>query len=435
MNTNTPLPHSPTRWVFALSLVGLVAASAAALVLQPKREATGNSNAAQPAVAARPGDEISKSHQVAISTMRRQRESGGHELYAEAEAALRKAEALAPEDYTTRKLLAWVLAGQHRFDEALEIARACSRQNPHDSFNYGIITDALSETGDYEGAVEAAQKMVDLKPGSESYARAAHQRRLHGDGNGAVELFAMALEAVGPSEKEAKAWIHTQIGDTHLSEGKLARAETAYASALKVFPDYHLAMAGQAQLLMSRGRLQEAAGAWQKLLARTERPDWRALLGDVHLAQGRKHAAEAEYARVDRYLTTHMDEPAVDARHQLAQFLADRGREPKRALAIAEEEAADATDIYACDTLAWARYHAGDVRGAWEASRKALRLGTRDSKLLFHAGMIAAAMPSKREEAVRLLRQAVALNPTWSVLDSAKAKDALAGLQRAARGL
>ena len=45
--------------------------------------------------------------------------------------------------------------------------------------------------------------------------------------------------------------------------------------------------------------------------------------------------------------------------------------------------------IYGHDTLAWALYRAGDTDAAWEEIQQALRLGTRDALLHYHAGMIA----------------------------------------------
>jgi lipoprotein NlpI len=44
---------------------------------------------------------------------------------------------------------------------------------PSDPFNYGTLGDAFVETGDYDGAAEAFQTMLNLRPDSASYARAS----------------------------------------------------------------------------------------------------------------------------------------------------------------------------------------------------------------------------------------------------------------------
>jgi len=374
--------------------------------------------------------EIAGYHHLAISLMKGQRETGDPELYGRSEQALRQAQRLAPEDYTTRKLLAWVLAGEHRFEEALVIARECTRLNPDDSWNYGVIGDALTELGDYPAAVEAVQKMVDLRPGSVSYARAAHQRRLHGDPAGALGLYDLALEATGAGDREGRAWLLCQKAEIHFLSGKLEKAEADYRAALREVPQYYFASAGQAQLLAARGRLIDAAARWEDVLSRLDRPDWRASLGDVYLAMGRREEAEAAYRAVEEHLEQRFDDPVADARHQLAQFLADRGRSPEKALALAREEAAGARDIYAADTLAWALYQNGRYPEAWQAADQALCLGTQDPKLLYHAGAIAVRLPERRRQGIKLLRRALAKNPAWAVLDGPAARNLLREMER-----
>lgn len=378
------------------------------------------------AQAKRDPDDLIAYHKVAIASMRVQRESGKVEYYHRAERALRKASRLAPKDYQTQKLLAWVLAGTHQFGAALKIARECAVRQPADYWNYGIIGDALTETGDYAGAVAAVQRMVDLKPGSTSYARAAHQRRLHGQSKGALELFELALDATGPSEREALAWLHTQMAEVTFDTGDLEGTRSHLTTALNLVPDYHLALAGRARLQAARGDLAGAAGFYERALARVERPDWTAALGDVYLAMKRREAAEKCYQQAERYLSARLKDPAADASHALATILADRGRKPQRALALARSEVQAAKDIRAWDTYGWALYHCGRYAEAQRAADQALRLGTKDPKLLYHAGAISIRLPTRRMEGIGLLQRALDLNPAWHPLDAPTAQALLA---------
>ena len=427
LGTLTVLTSLP--WRTAARRADAAAASAPASAPGPSATAAERVALAEAEVRRTPED-ITANQRMALAVMRLQRETGDPALYRKAEEALLQARKTDPEDYHTRRLLAWVLAGQHRFDEALALARECVRRSPDDFWNYGVIGDALTETGDYPGAVAAVQKMVDLKPGSLSYARAAHLRRLHGQTAGALRLYDMALEATSPRETESRAWLHTQVGEIRFLTGDLDGAETAFRRADGLVPGYHLARAGNARLLGARGRLAQAAAAWESALARVDRPDWRAALGDVYLAQGRRDRSESEYRTVEGYLAARMDDPTADATHQLAEFLADRGRKPAQAVALARREAAGASDIKAFDTLAWAEYHAGRYADAQRAAQKALRLGTKEPKLLYHAGMIARRLPGERRRAAELLREALALNPNWHVLDAPAARRALRDLVR-----
>nr|MDQ3319834.1 tetratricopeptide repeat protein [Actinomycetota bacterium] len=82
-------------------------------------------------------------------------------------------------------------------------------------------------------------------------------------------------------------------------------------------------------------------------------------------------------------------------------------------------------DIYGADALAWAALKAGKVREAQAASGEALRLGTQDASLLYHAGMIARAA-GKRDSARTYLERALALNPQFDPLQARNARQALA---------
>ena len=59
--------------------------------------------------------------------------------------------------------------------------------------------------------------------------------------------------------------------------------------------------------------------------------------------------------------------------------------------------------------------------------REALRLGTQDAKLLYHAGMIAR-RARDRAAATEYLRRALALSPQFDLLQARTARQALAEL-------
>ena len=88
---------------------------------------------------------------------------------------------------------------------------------------------------------------------------------------------------------------------------------------------------------------------------------------------------------------------------------------PAAALALAEREQQARRDIYADDLLAWALYRNGRARDAVEPMRRALRLGTRDAKLFFHAGMIHRDL-GELDTARDYLRRALTTNPHFHVL-------------------
>ena len=75
----------------------------------------------------------------------------------------------------------------------------------------------------------------------------------------------------------------------------------------------------------------------------------------------------------------------------LALFYADHDMKPQLALQIAEYEYEVRRDVYTADAVAWTALKAGNLDLAKQAIALALRLGTPDPRLFYHAAMIARA--------------------------------------------
>lgn len=87
--------------------------------------------------------------------------------------------------------------------------------------------------------------------------------------------------------------------------------------------------------------------------------------------------------------------------------------------------------IKVADVLAWALYQGGQYQAARAASQQALRLGTQDALMHFHAGMIAAKL-GERGAAIAALETALTINPSFSVLYAPTATHTLSELKAAA---
>lgn len=353
---------------------------------------------------------------LAIACMRKQRQCGDPDYYRRAEAAIRKSMELEPDSYDSRKILCWVLGGQHRFAEARALSKECIRQRPADPWNYGNLADAESELGNYPAAVTAVQRMIDRKPNLASYARAAHQRELHGDPEGALEVLDLALDAGSSRDPESLAWCYVQKGQVRFNMGKPREADAEFARALERQPGYHLALAGRARCQAALGRRQEAVSLYEQALSVIPRPDWAIALGDLKQAMGDRTGAEQQYAVARAAIQAQPAGPDNDRLKAL--YLADHDGDPRAALELARRAARSRDDIYTHDVLAWTLYRNGRYAEAWRASLKARRLDTRDALLIYHAAQIAARTPGHAAEARPLLRRALAINPYFDIRHS-----------------
>jgi tetratricopeptide (TPR) repeat protein len=361
---------------------------------------------------------------LAAAYMQKARESGDFSLNAKAEEALARAEQSEPGGYDALKLRAKLLLTFHRFGEALEAARRAQARNPRDHDNYGALTDALVELGDYDGAVASAQAMVDLRPDTASYSRVSYLRELHGDSKGAVEAMRMAVTSASPKDPEGIAWCRVHLGDSLARDGRAAEAEREYDHALFVFPDYHLALAAKARARLAAGDVDAAEGFYRRAVARVPLPEYTAALGDLYTKLGRADEARRQYELVE--FVERGGAQGDTYTRQLAMFWADHDTRLDEALEVALRERAGRKDIYTADLLAWCLYKKGRHAEAKAAMDEALRLGTRDPRLLFHAGMIAVAS-GDRAGGAKYLRRALAISPSFDVLQADAARRALAG--------
>ncbi|MDQ3040839.1 MAG: hypothetical protein M3R11_00480, partial [Acidobacteriota bacterium] len=146
-----------------------------------------------------------------------------------------------------------------------------------------------------------------------------------------------------------------------------------------------------------------------------------AALGDLYKLAGRETDAQKQYELVKQIGRLSELNGSLYNR-QLALFYADHDIKIDEAHRLAAKEYVVRKDIYGADALAWTALKAGKLTEAQAAIKDALRLGTNDAKIFYHAAMIARA--SSNETAARdFLQRALKLNPQFDPLHSAIAQD------------
>lgn len=364
-------------------------------------------------------------NQLAAAYIKKARHSGDFSLNAKAESAIDKALQIDPEDVSAKKLKASLHLTFHRFDEALKAGKDLQQKFPNDAFIYGILTDAHIELGNYKEAVEAAQKMVDLRPNSNSYARVAHLRSLYGDTEGAVDAFKTAARTADPQDKEAQSWCLVQLGDELWKNGKYAEAEKVYDEALLIFPQFHLALAAKGRVRAAQNDLEAAVEFLYEANNRIPNVETAILLGDIYAKQGNGEKAKQQYELVEiieQKIGVNNDQK------RLALLWADHDTKLDEALTITKREYEMRKDIFTADALAWALYKKGHLSDAKTMISAALNLKSNDARILYHAGMIEKDLGNK-EEAKKMLEAALKTNPKFDLLQSENAHKALSELK------
>ncbi len=318
---------------------------------------------------------------------------------------------------------------EHRWTAAAAHARLLARLNAGQGYPYGLLGDALIENGDYGGATSAYLAEARLGGGVGTEARLARLAFLRGRLGEARRHYANALSfarAENVPSPESIAWCRWQLGETAFYAGDYPAAEREYRAALDMFPQYYLALASLGRVLAARGDLPAATRAYEQAINVIPSPVYVGALGDLYRLTGRSQDAAAQYALVARIQRLSKLGGELYNR-QYALFYADHGLNPQGAYREAVQEYAVYSDIYGADAVAWTALKAGKTAVARARIKEALRLGTQDAMLFYHAGMIARAA-GDTAGAKAYLGQALALNPQFDPLQSRIARQALAGL-------
>jgi tetratricopeptide (TPR) repeat protein len=313
-----------------------------------------------------------------------------------------------PEFRQAQRLRGLVLLNDHEFAKARDLSKKMLERDADDALSWGTKSDAELELGDTAAAIEAAQRMMDLKPNLPSYGRAAHLRWLQGDIAGAKRLYELAIASgTGQRDPEPRAWMIVQAAWLFWHEGDYAGAAAGFELAMTTMPEYAPALEGLGRTELAR-RNYPAAVSWLER-ARKAKPsvETSGFLGDAYALQGDTSRAKVMYEEAERAGRQH--DPRT-----LAAFYTSHDRNPEAALAMARAEYALRKDVISKDVMAFALYRNGRFEEADKLAREVLATGTVDARMLYHAGVIrtaAASEDTQRAEGRKLMADALRRNP------------------------
>ncbi|MCZ2078427.1 MAG: tetratricopeptide repeat protein [Bryobacterales bacterium] len=325
---------------------------------------------------------------LAMALARRARETADTSYYDQAEAALATSLKLEPRNFEARKIQAWLLLGKHRFADALKLATELNREAADDVMVYGLLADAHVELGNYSQAEEAAQWMLNIGRSSvPGLTRAAHLRELFGDIGGALELMLSAFQRLALNENEERAWVLTQMAHLELVNGRKGQASKLAGEALRLFPEYHYALAQLAKIRASEGKPNEAVALLRKRYDTAPHPENLYELAAALKAAGRNKEARESFAEFEKAARAEM-ESWDNANRELIFYYTDHAGNPEEALRVARLEIARRRDVYTLDAYAWALHKNRKAAEARRQMAAALAVGVRDPNILKHARVI-----------------------------------------------
>ncbi|WP_166824231.1 tetratricopeptide repeat protein [Thalassoroseus pseudoceratinae] len=361
--------------------------------------------------------------------MRRAKEQGDHLAYQKAEQTFRKVLKNYPKDSKASTYLATALQAQHQFKEALKIASDVAKESPKNTLAQATIGDCQLELGRYDAAEESFATLAKMTNGPSVQARLARLAELKGDTEQATELLTEALRDVQDAGGlgSLESWFEWRLGSIAFDTGRLKRASRHFRNAIAIDSSNAQAVVGLAKVQAAQGQHGEAIAAYFGAIEDFGEPPMMAALGDVYRRLGDEEEAMHWYEQAEEAMAEEAVHAAAAHYREVAMFYADRDLKPQRALELAKKDFALRQDVYGHDMLAWTLYRNGKFEEAAKSIEQALRLGTRDAKMFFHAGMIYNAL-GQSKRAQKAFETAIEINPHFSLLHSETAKEELAKL-------
>lgn len=367
--------------------------------------------------------------QLAGLLLQRARETGDYQDVLRAEEAARRSLALrTAHNATTYLVLSASLLEQHRFREANQAAQLLFESDPENPAYRAHLGETQLELGDYDaarvtfGSLEPARNNLDVAP------RLARWAEITGHtGEARLLLEAARDQAVKRTDlsREQIAWFHLRVGDLELRNGRLKQAERALRAGLEASPGDYRLLAAMARLEAARGRWNQAVDYGDQAIAVAFDPTTVGLMAEAKAALGDSAAAQ-DYLQAMDVATSSQNEPF---HRPYGLFLLDHGRRISEVAAKAAEEIQTRKDVYGYDLLAWALHRQGHHAEAKQAMTSALRMGTQDATLFFHAGMIERALGNNRV-ARQHLKKALDINPYFHPTHPALVRTVLKSLPR-----
>ncbi len=314
--------------------------------------------------------------------------------------------------------------GKHNFIQAKTDAEKAILLNPANHLYYGLLGDAEIELGHYQEAVEAFQKMVDIRPSYSSYIRIAYVRELYGDIKGAEEFLNLAINS-GSSFKENIAFAYVELGKIHMRDN-LTEGASDFNIALTILPGYAPALSGLGKIYFFKGDFLEAEKYFKQAYNAIPSAEHATNLADFYFKQGEQNMS-TQYLTLAQVAYDSSRSSEVNADLEESLFLSDHDISLDRAVAMAQNTYAERKGIYVADTLSWALYKSGKTEEALRYSKEALQLGETDPLILFHQGMIAF-KSGNMKTAKKYLTKSRDINPNISIINASILKQTLLSL-------
>ena len=326
---------------------------------------------------------------------------------------------------------ATILLSQHRFTEGLSIASKTQQLYPLNAYVYGLLVDGYVESGKYKEAIEAADKMISIRPDNRSYSRIAYLREIHGDIPGAIEAMKMAVDAGAPGDENTE-WCRVQLGKLFEKTGNINKAKMHYTIAVNNRQNYPYALAGLARIAVEEKEYNKALDLYISADSIIADHTFKEGIVEIYNLKGENEKAKAIAEEILSYMkkfssTGENKNSGQNEDHEMAHAYMGVNNYEKALEYALQEYNRRPENIEVNETVAIVYYGKGEYAKAIPYIETALKTNCKNPELLCHAGLIYAKAGDKLK-AKMFLTQALKNDPVISQSLKMECKEILMSL-------
>jgi len=301
--------------------------------------------------------------------------------FAKSEAVAKRSVAALPYPSSAPLTLAKIASAHHEFRAAISLARDFLTHSKSPGA-LGVLASSHLALGELDRASEAAEWAVGVKPDGAGYLMRALVFQAQGRDAEAAFDFAHAAEVEVAGDPEEAARLRTLWARFLLRRGEWSGAEALLAEAVRIAPEYPLAVAHQGELALRTGHAKQAKTLFERAFVASRQV--RYLIDEARAQElsGDLAGATSTRTQVERLVRNDLRETGVGHRLDLVEVLVDRGapadiREATE-LAAAEVRARPSAETRFQQARALAA--GGNRREATDAMRAVLATGAREAR-------------------------------------------------------
>lgn len=299
-----------------------------------------------------------------------------------------------------RSVLAQIALNQHQFEEAISRAEDILKERPHTTGAMVILASASLALGNLNEASLYADKLVDQKLSLEAYTWRALVMEAQGREVEAEFDFRKAIASEDIGDMQESAWVRSLFGRFFLRKGMYGKAQELVQEALRISPQYHLALNLWADLEIEQGNLESAERHCREAFASSKQLPYLSQLAKLKKLRGDLIGANELQSQSEKMIREELRDGNTGHRLELAKLLLARAQ-PGDVREAVELSAVEVNERRTAETLyvhSKALLAAGSKSEAREEVRSVLRTGARFQEYFRQAAAVEASLGNSERE-------------------------------------